>query len=157
MAALDFRDPDIKSFFNLLEELNVKFILVGGFAVAFHGYVRATSDLDLWLRSDLENIERFKSVLTRSGVKGLEQLRSFEMIPGVTQFQIGDSGFVVEPFKSLKTLSEFDFDKAYERAADGTFDGLRFKVIHATDLLREKEAINRPKDQGDIEHLRSLE
>ncbi|NOS92791.1 MAG: hypothetical protein HOP30_12775, partial [Cyclobacteriaceae bacterium] len=61
------------------------------------------------------------------------------------------------PMKSLKTLSEFDFDQAYLRAKTGNFEGLTFKVIHAQDLLREKEATNRPKDQGDIEHLRNLE
>ncbi|MFN7494325.1 MAG: hypothetical protein ACK5RG_15510 [Cyclobacteriaceae bacterium] len=157
MAAIDFRDPEIFTFFQNLEDHEVKYILVGGFAVAFHGYVRATSDLDLWLKSDDDNIERFKKVLIKSGVKGIDQLRSFEMIHGFTQFQIGDSGFVVEPMKSLKTLSEFDFDQAYLRAKTGNFEGLTFKVIHAHDLLREKEATNRPKDQGDIEHLRKLQ
>ena len=155
-TAIDFRDPEIFAFFQNLEERQVKYILVGAFAVAFHGYVRATSDLDLWLKSDDDNIERFKKVLIKSGVKGIDPLRSFEMIPRFTQFQIGDSGFVVEPMKSLKTLSEFDFDHAYLRAKTGNFEGLTFKVIHAKDLLREKEATNRPKDQGDIEHLRNL-
>ncbi|MFN8886190.1 MAG: hypothetical protein ACK5WF_01900, partial [Cyclobacteriaceae bacterium] len=63
MAAIDFRDPEIFTFFQNLEDHEVKYILVGGFAVAFHGYVRATSDLDLWLKSDDDNIERFKKVL----------------------------------------------------------------------------------------------
>jgi hypothetical protein len=157
MAAIDFRDTEVMDFFRTLQKLEVTYILVGGFAIAFHGYVRATSDLDIWLRDDPENIERFKKALKLSGVKGLDQLRSFELIPGFTQFQIGDSGFVVEPLKSLKTLKEFDFDAAYSRAANGQFEDIRFKVIHAKDLLKEKEATNRPKDQGDIEHLRSLE
>jgi hypothetical protein len=157
MAAIDFRDPEIMDFFRVLQKLEVKYMLVGGFAIAFHGYVRATSDLDIWLRDDPTNIERFKEALKRSGVKGLDQIRSFDLVPGFTQFQIGDSGFVVEPLKSLKTLKEFDFDAAYSRAAGGQFEDISFKVIHAKDLLKEKEATNRPKDQGDIEHLRSLE
>jgi len=156
MAAIDFRDPEILSFFKSLEEYNVKFILIGGFAMAFHGHVRATHDLDIWLKDSAENIEKFIDVLKEHGVKGLNELRSFEMIPGFTQFQIGDSGFVVEPLKSLKTLKEYDFDAAYGRAEHGSFGEVRFKVIHAKDLLKEKEATNRPKDQGDIEHLRSL-
>jgi hypothetical protein len=156
MAAIDFRDPEIMDFFRVLQKLEVTYIIVGGFAIAFHGYVRATSDLDIWLRDDPENIERFKEALKKSGVKGLDEIRSFELIPGFTQFQIGDSGFVVEPFKSLKTLKEYDFDAAYLRADSGQFEDITFKVIHAKDLLREKESTNRPKDQGDIEHLRSL-
>ena len=156
MAAIDFRDPEILSFFRNLEKHNVKFILVGGFAMAFHGHVRATHDLDIWLKDSPDNIKRFINVLKIQGVKGLNELRSFEMIPGFTQFQIGDSGFVVEPLKSLKTLKEYDFDAAYERSEQGQFNNVLFRVIHAKDLLREKEATNRPKDQGDIEHLRSL-
>jgi len=156
MAAIDFRDPEILLFFKSLEEHNVKFILVGGFAMAFHGHVRATHDLDVWLKDSPDNISLFVDVLKSQGVKGLKELHSFEMIPGFTQFQIGDSGFVVKPMKSLKTLKEYDFDAAYERAEHGSFGEVHFKVIHAKDLLKEKEATNRPKDQGDIEHLRSL-
>lgn len=156
MAAIDFRDPEVLSFFKALAQNDVKYMLVGGFAVAFHGYVRATHDLDLWLKDEEDNINRFKKTLSQSGVKGLDELRSFEMIPGFTQFQIGDSGFLVEPLKSLKTLGEFDFDEAYKRASEGKFAGIKFKVIHALDLLREKEATNRPKDQGDIDFLKSL-
>lgn len=89
-------------------------------------------------------------------MKGLDEIRSFEMIPDFTQFQIGDSGFVVEPMKSLKLLKEYDFDAAYTRAQEGTFGDVRFKVIHAHDLLKEKQASNRPKDRGDIDFLQSL-
>jgi hypothetical protein len=156
MSAIDFRDPEILSFFKSLQEHHIRFILVGGFAMAFHGHVRATHDLAIWLKNSPENIEKFINVLEIHGVKGLKELRSFELISGFTQFQIGDSGFVVEPFKNLKTLSEYDFDAAYERAEKGAFGNVQFKVIHARDLLKEKEATNRPKDQGDIEHLRSL-
>lgn len=156
MAAIDFRDPDILLFFENLEKHKVSYILIGGFAMAFHGHIRATHDLDIWLKDSPENIEKFIRVLKIAGVQGLDELRSFEMIPGFTQFQMGDSGFVVEPLKSLKTLKEYDFDAAYERAESGSFGDVHFKVIHAKDLLKEKEATNRPKDQGDIEYLRSL-
>jgi hypothetical protein len=156
MSAIDFRDPEILSFFKSLKDHNVQYILVGGFAMAFYGHVRATHDLDIWLKNSPENVEKFINVLEQNGVKGLRELRSVEIISGFTQFQIGNSGFVVEPFKSLKTLSEYDFDAAYERAEGGVFGEVTFKVIHANDLLKEKEATNRPKDQGDIEHLKSL-
>src|SRR6266699_3734649 len=63
MSAIDFRDDDILKFFRDLETRNVKYLLVGGFAMAFHGYVRATHDLDLWIKDDPENMERLKKVL----------------------------------------------------------------------------------------------
>ena len=68
------------------------------------------------------------------------EMRSFEMTAEFTQFQVGDLDFVVEPLKSMKTLKAYDFDAAYARAEEGVFNNIQFKVIHAHDLLREKEA-----------------
>jgi hypothetical protein len=143
------------NFLRSLERLEVEYLLVGGFAMAFHGYVRATHDLDLWVKDDEKNITLFREALSQNGVEGLDQIRSFEMIPGFTRYQVGTSGFVVEPFKNLKVLSSFDFDDCYLRAEKDEYNGLHFKVIHAKDMLKEKDGAN-PKDQGDIEHLWSL-
>ena len=93
--------------------------------MAFHGFVRATQDLDLWIREDEENISKLM-------------------------------GFVVDPMKYLKAVSQFDFDACYERSYEGQFKGINFRVINPHDLLKEKESTNRPKDQGDIEFLRRI-
>ncbi len=157
MSPIDLTDDDVFGFLKTLEKHKVRYLLVDGFAMAFHGYVRATHDLDLWLEDEDENIGNFRKSLTECGVTGLENIRSFELIAGFTEFKIGTSGFTVEPFKSLKVLSKYDFKECYERGVHGEFNDLQFKVIHAKDLLREKESTNRPKDQGDIDYLRSLE
>lgn len=156
MTPIDLNSDEVINFLRSLQEYNVKYILVGGFAVAFHGYVRATHDLDLWIKDDPANIENFKKVLTVHGVPGLDSVRTFEMIPGFTEFAIGNSGFIVEPMKNLKAFSAFDFDSCYIRAEAGIIEGVEFKVIHPKDLLKEKQVTNRPKDQGDIEHLKNL-
>lgn len=156
MSAIDFRDQDILKFFRDLEMKNVKYLLVGGFAMAFHGYVRATHDLDLWIKDDQENIERLKEVLSENGVVGINQTRELKLVAGFTQFHIGTSGFVLDLMTSLKAFTSFDFDQCYDRAKAGEFNGVHFKVIHASDLLKEKETINRPKDQGDIIHLKEM-
>ena len=83
-------------------------------------------------------------------------MRSDEWAVGFTEFFVGDPGFKVEPLKSLKILREWDFDICYSRAVDGVFGDIQFKVIHAKDLLKEKQGINRPKDQGDIEFLKGI-
>lgn len=156
VTPIDFRDKDVLSFFRALQEHEVKYLLVGGFAMAFHGYIRATHDLDLWIKDNPENIQAFKQALIERGVKGVESMRSNEWAAGFTEFFVGDPGFKVEPLKSLKTLRALDFDICYSRAADGTFQDISFKVIHAKDLLKEKQGINRPKDQGDIEFLKGI-
>ena len=156
ITPIDFRDKDVLNFFKALQEHNVKYLLVGGFAIAFHGYIRATHDLDLWIKDTPENIQNFKNALIERGVKGVESMRLDEWAPGFTEFFVGDPGFKVEPLKSLKILREFDFDNCYGRAVNGTFGDIQFKVIHAKDLLKEKKGNNRPKDQGDIEFLEGI-
>ena len=153
---IDFRDKDVLNFFRALQKHEVKYLLVGGFAIAFHGYIRATHDLDLWIKDSPENIQTFKKALIERGVKGIESMRSDEWAVGFTEFFVGDPGFKVEPLKSLKILREWDFDVCYSRAVDGAFGDIQFKVIHAKDLLKEKQGINRPKDQGDIEFLKGI-
>src|SRR5258706_6985364 len=156
MSAIDFRDGEVLQFFRSLEQKDVKYLLVGGFAMAFHGYVRATHDLDLWIKDDPENIEKLKLVFSENGVTGIEKTRSLQLVAGFTQFKVGNSGFVVDPMTSMKAFNDFDFDQCYQRAKPGEFNGINFKVIHMLDLLKEKEAINRPKDQADILHLKEL-
>lgn len=156
MSAIDFRDTEVFRFFHDLEQKNVKYLLVGGFAMAFHGYVRATSDLDLWIKDDPENIEKLKLVFSENGVVGIDKTKSLQFVAGFTQFKVGTSGFVVDPMTSMKAFNSFDFDQCYERAKPGEFNGIHFKVIHMNDLLKEKESTNRPKDQADIIHLREM-
>ena len=156
MTAIDFRDEDIYKFFENLEAGGVRYLLVGGFAMAFHGYVRATHDLDLWIKDEPHNLEKLKLVFKQSGVIGIEQVKNLQLVAGFTEFKVGESGFVVDPMTNLKAFSAYDFDQCFERAKPGEFKGIKFKVIHALDLLKEKEATNRPKDQADIDHLKDL-
>jgi hypothetical protein len=154
MTPIDLNDDEVISFLKDMQHEGIAYMLIGGFAMAFHGHIRATIDLDLWIKDEKENLEKFKGVLKRSGVVGLDKIRSLELIAGFTQFQLGDSGFVVDPMSRLKKFSTYDFDACYSRAQDGQYKGVSFKVISPRDLLQEKEATNRPKDQGDIEFLK---
>ena len=105
MSAIDFRDSEVLQFFRSLEQNEVKYLLVGGFAMAFHGYVRATHDLDLWIKDDPENINKLKIVLSENGVVGIEKTKSLQFIAGFTEFKVGNSGFVVDPMTNLKAFS----------------------------------------------------
>lgn len=156
MAPIDFRDEDIYQFFLSLQNHDVQYLLVGGFAMAFHGRVRATHDVDLWIKDDPSNLHNFKRVLSENAVPGIDQVKELQLVAGFTQFNVGNSGFVVDPMTNMKAFHSYDFDACYGRAIEGEFKGLRFRVINARDLLKEKEATNRSKDQDDIDYLRSL-
>ncbi len=156
MQPIDLNNDEVFNFFKSLQDHGVKYLLVGGFAMAFHGYVRATHDVDLWIKDDLENLSKLKQVLRNHGVDGIDSVRELDLIPGFTQFKFGTSGFVIDPMKNLKAFSKFDFDSCYIRSKSGAYKGVIFNVINPSDLLKEKEFTNRPKDQGDIEYLKGL-
>lgn len=153
MSPIDLNNDEVVSFLKALNDNGVKYILIGGFAVAFHGHIRATMDLDLWVKDEEQNLESFKKVLIKFGVPGLDKVRSFDLVPGFTQFPIGKSGFIIDPMKSLKAFSSLDFDKCYERSVEGKYEEIKFKVISREDLLKEKETTNRPKDKLDFDSL----
>src|SRR5688572_22303648 len=67
MAAIDLDNDEIVSFLKKMQEKKIKYLLVGGFAVAFHGLVRATQDLDLWIMDEPKNLEKLKSLLIQQG------------------------------------------------------------------------------------------
>jgi hypothetical protein len=157
MAAIDLDNDEVLSFLKKMEVNEVKYLLIGGFAIAFHGLVRATQDLDIWVKDEEENLMKLKNILIELGVTSLKDTRSFELIPGFSAFALGESGFVVDPMKRLKAFEPYDFDACYKRANSGTYKNVSFKVIGRADLLKEKEKTNRPKDQGDIEFLRSIQ
>jgi len=157
MSAIDLNNDEVISFLKALSESDIQFMLVGGFAVAFHGHIRATMDLDLWIKDEEQNLERFKKVLIDFGVAGLDKVRSFDLVPGFTQFTIGKSGFLVDPMKSLKAFSALDFDACYQRAVAAKYGEVKFKVISREDLLKEKKTVNRPKDKLDFDSLNSSE
>jgi len=89
MTAIDFRDEDIYKFFENLEAARVRYLLAGGFAMAFHGYVRATHDLDLWIKDDPLNLERLKLVFKQSGVIGIKQVKNLQRVAGFTNSKLG--------------------------------------------------------------------
>lgn len=156
MTPIDLNDDEVLGFLKALQREDVKYLLVGGFAMAFHGYVRATIDLDLWIKDDKQNLDKLKSVLQNQGVIGIDKVRELQLVAGFTQFNIGDSGFVVDPMKNLKAFTSYDFDECYVRAQEGEYKQVKFKVINPTDLLKEKLSTNRPKDQADIEYLKAM-
>ncbi|MFK7936402.1 MAG: hypothetical protein AB8G22_23005 [Saprospiraceae bacterium] len=67
--------PDFKDFIQLLNEHKVAYLLVGGYAVALHGYVRYTSDMDIWVMSEPENADKIVTVLHKFGLPNAAELR----------------------------------------------------------------------------------
>ena len=148
MAKIELH-PDFKDFLRLLNSHEVRYILVGGYAVGYHGYPRPTADLDVWIAMTPENGKRLANVLVDFGF-GAEGLSGDEVTKARQIIRMGLPPVRIEV---LTTISGVDFQPCYDNAVDGVIDGVQVKIISRDDLRRNKRASGRHKDLDDLEHL----
>ena len=153
---MDITNPEVQSFLQSLCDHDVKYMLVGGFATVFHGHIRTTQDLDLWVKETPDNKAKLVKVLKEQNVVGAENYLNVPMIPGWSTITIGENGFVADLMGFTKTFSKTDFDKCYSHAKHSRFDNVPITVIHINDLIKEKKSLGRPKDLDDVENLQRI-
>lgn len=140
-------NPDFRDILSCLNEEGVEFLVVGAYALAAHGFVRATGDIDIWVRSTPANA---KKVLTRFG-SPLTNISDQDFTRTDVVVQLG-----VEPCRVdlITSVDGLEFDAAWRSRVNVVVDGLEIAIPSKTDLLKNKTATNRDKDQGDIAWLR---
>ncbi len=139
---------DILSAFS---EEKVEFMVVGGYAVAFHGFVRGTGDFDLWIRISGDNAERVWKALVSFGAP-LFDLKKDDLKTSGMVFQMGMPPYRID---IINAVDGIDFDGAWPNCSFVEVSGLKIPVIAKSDLLRNKRTMDRPKDQADIIWLES--
>jgi hypothetical protein len=140
---------DFKEFLRLLRFHGVRYLVVGGWAVIYHGYPRATGDLDVWVAVSPDKAERVIAVLREFGVETprlspalfLENDRIVRM--GVPPLRI----------EILTGISGVTFDDCYDGRVDGDLGGAEVSLISLRDLKANKLASGRTKDLADVEEL----
>lgn len=148
---INMSPSDIVLLFESLQRNHVKYILIGGFAMAFHGHVRATKDIDLWIKNEPANMDRLKSALVEIGIKEVQWMRNTtQLVGGITMFTLLNSDLTIDLMHNLKLFKESDFDNCLKKAKVGTYQGFEVPVLEAEDLLNEKIAASRVKDISDI-------
>jgi len=140
---------DLREFVELLNALEVRFLIVGAFAVAHHGYVRYTADLDVFVEKSTENTDRILRAIREFGFGGV----------GLTpedfthKDQIVQLGVAPNRIDILTTLTGVSFDEAWSSRELGNIGGLTVPVISRDLLKQNKLATGRPKDLADLEYL----
>lgn len=142
-------NPDFLDILSVFSEEDVEYLLVGAYALAAHGQVRATGDIDLWVRGTANNAARIMKALARFGAP-LHQIeaRDFET-PG-TVFQIGVAPRRVDILTSIDAV---EFEEAWPSREEVEVAGLKVPVIGRRHLLQNKRATGRPKDLADAAWL----
>ena len=145
-------NEDYKDMLHALSDENVKFILVGAYALAAHGYPRATMDIDIWVMPSPQNADAVLRALCRFGAP-LQNLTKKDLLENGTIFQIGVAPRRIDIITSASGLQ---FEEVYERSLSVNIEGLDVHIPLIDDLIRNKRASGRTKDLADAEALESL-
>jgi len=141
--------PDFKEFFQWFDRHNVEYLLVGGYAVGYHGYPRATMDIDVWIASTPQNARRVVAALEDFGFGGQKLSETMFLAAD----QIIRMGLPPMRIEIMTSIDGVDFDEAYPQRVEDDLDGVRVKLIGLRHLKRNKQAAARPKDLADLEEL----
>jgi hypothetical protein len=140
---------DFKEFLELLNQNQVEYLIVGGYAVAMHGYPRYTGDLDIWINANGETAAKMIEVLDEFGFGSL----------GLRQEDFMESGNVIQmgypPFRIdiLTKADGVDFVECYRNRAVVEHDGVVMPIMDINSLRKNKAASGRPKDLEDLQNL----
>ena len=145
-------NEDYRDLLLALSEEKVRYLLVGAYALAAHGYPRATMDIDVWVKPDAHNAAAVLRALERFGAP-LQDLSQQDLEDDDTVFQIG-----VAPRRVaiMTGVSGLEFDAAFENSVEVHIDDVTLRVPSIADLIRNKRASGRTRDLADAEALEEL-
>lgn len=142
-------DQDFNEFVQLLLANDVRFLIVGGYALAAHGAPRYTGDLDTWLWVNDHNADRMLVVLDSFGFGSLNITREDLLNPD-TVIQLGYPPHRIDLLTGIDGVS---FDEAWNRRMEVEVGGRQIPFIGREDLITNKKAVARPQDLADVAKL----
>lgn len=144
--------PDFRDLLSVLGSAGVECVLVGGWAVAFHGRPRATKDIDFVLRGTPENLERAAAALMAFGAP--PTLAS--AVRGMAESDVVYLGQPPLRVDFLRSISGVTTDDLFARATSAVLDGVEIRVASVDDLIANKAAVGRPQDLLDVAFLEKV-
>ena len=141
---------DLREFVELLNSKRVEYLVVGAFAVSYHGFPRYTADLDLLVRPESENATRFLAALAEFGFGSLGiAIEDITRADRVLQLGVKPNRIDI-----VTSISGVSFDEAWASRSEGMLDEVPVQFIGKDALIRNKQATGRAKDLGDAEELK---
>lgn len=144
-------NPDFQDFIKALNQNDVEYLLVGGYAVILHGYSRTTGDIDIWVKPDQANYEKLVRAFAQFGMPMFDiTLAKFLQVDKYDVYTFGKPPVAIDVMTAVKGL---DFDGAISRATWHEFEDFQVRVIQFDDLITAKKEAGRLRDLNDIEQL----
>ena len=151
---MDILDEELINFWRSLNKYDVKYIMIGGFAVNLHGFSRATNDIDIWLKNEIINRKNLGKALNQFGYGELS-FEELDFVPGWSDFFIG-TGVRLDIITTMVGLENISFDEALAHANIAQIYDVKVPFLHINQLIQNKKSINRPKDVIDVAELEKI-
>lgn len=143
-------NEDYKEMLQILSNNEVKFLIVGAYAMGAQGYPRATGDFDIWVESSPENSKKVYNSLAEFGAP-LEQINTETFIEKGIIFQIGVAPRRID---ILTFIDGVEFDRAYKDKENIEIEGIATPFLSKENIIKNKEATGREKDKIDLKYLK---
>ena len=141
--------PDFKEFLKLLNAHQVEYLLIGGYAVGYYGYPRATADMDIWIASNPTNAEKIITALKEFGFSPPDLSAKLFL----KEWQIVRMGVPPVRIEIATTISGVNFGDCFAQRVVAQLDGVETNLISLSHLKMNKKASARHQDIADLEHL----
>ncbi len=152
---MDILDDELLRFWRALNTHEVNYIMVGGFATRFHGFNRNTEDIDLWLEDTPQNRRNLRNALKNLDYGDFPSIETMEFVPGWTSFYLSGS-IELDIMTEMKGLESYTFTECFSMASTAELDDIVVPFLHINQLIANKKAVNRPKDQIDVLELERI-
>lgn len=146
-------NPDFRDLLAAFNAAGAEYIVVGAHALAAHGHVRATKDLDVWVRPSMDNAGRVLRALAAFGAP-LQDLSEADLVAPGLIFQIGVAPVRIDVITAIDGVG---FEEAWPERVQAQLDGLSVPVLSRRHLIVNKKASGRLQDLADVEQLEQLD
>ncbi|MBN1804869.1 MAG: nucleotidyltransferase [Sedimentisphaerales bacterium] len=143
-------NKDYKEMLQILLDNEVRFLVVGAYAMGAYGYPRATGDFDIWIEASSANSEKIYHSLSEFGAPLSEITKTTFCEEGII-FQIGISPRRID---IITKIDGVDFTQAYRDKQEIEIEDIKIPFISKKDLISNKESTGREKDKLDAKYLR---
>ena len=140
---------DFKELLQLLNSKKIEYLVIGGYAVAFYGYPRATGDIDIWIAISKNNAHKVVEALKEFGFDAPD-LNDKLFLEKDKNIRMGNPPLRIE---ILTSIDGVEFNECYQNKKTVIIDNIKINFISLSDLKKNKKASGRFQDLADIENL----
>ncbi len=144
----DLFNKDFQDFIQFLNKNKVEYLVVGGYAVILHGYIRSTADMDIWVNKSAENYQKLRKTIKEFGAPSFSKNEFLG-----NKFNVWGIGKEPNRIEIMSEVKGLTFDVAYKGSTLYRQQNVKIRFINLDDLLEAKKAAGRFKDKNDIEQL----